>query len=593
MNNKKIFRNALLCATLIMIFMVQIVSAAGGFTVEVSDAYKDKITISGSSDTANEGDAITILVLNPGYTAADAKVSPQDAIQHQWVISAEAGGSFTHTLRLNLSEEFEFGTFNIYVGGATFGSIVSEPYEYYSLTKAIEYAKKIHADFTNEDIMEDEEDRADAVAYFEKSAKLLGFGDIFYEVDADKVASNLAEEFTNSPVDFKDGEKAVAEIVALVDLHSVLEAFRTAKSELLFGADGSILVEDIVGIEKAIEVNTSLDISDITSAGVSLVNKGIMVPDVEDKEDLAKLYAKNIILQSIVNNNDLGYDFITDVLTEENTQYAGVSVDDYMALSDKSSANEKIIINKDSLTIDNFASKINEYAKEAEDEDDKPSNPPKGGSGGGGGGGSSSGKVTVVEPVELKKEEPVVTPTPVEPQDMFTDLGNYAWAKEAVETLASKGVIAGLGDGSFNPGGKLTREQAIKIIVLALGLEGSDTNAFADEVEGAWYSEYLATARANGIANGVGDNAFGIGKTISRQDFVTMIYRALNIEAESAELSFADKDTIKSYSKDAVAYFSEKGIVNGYTDGTFKPEETVKRAEAAKIVYELLKRRDA
>ena len=585
MNNKKIFRNALLCATLIMIFMVQIVSAAGGFTVEVSDAYKDKITISGSSDTANEGDAITILVLNPGYTAADAKVSPQDAIQHQWVVSAEAGGSFSHTLRLNLSEEFEFGTFNIYVGGATFGSIVSEPYEYYSLTKAIEYAKKIHADFTNEDIMEDEEDRADAVAYFEKSAKLLGFGDIFYEVDADKVASNLAEEFTNSPVDFKDGEKAVAEIVALVDLHSVLEAFRSAKAELLFEANGDLIVEDIVGIEKAIEDNTSLDISDITSAGVSLVNKGIMVPDVEDKEDLAKLYAKNIILQSIKNNNDLGYDFITDVLTEENTQYAGVSVDDYMALSDKSSANEKIIINKDSLTIDNFASKINEYAKAAKGEDNKPSNPPKGG-----GGGSSSGKVTVVEPIEPKPEED--NHESVVPQDMFTDLGNYTWAKQAVENLASNGVISGMGDGTFNPGGNLTREQAIKIIVLALGLSGTDSNKFADEAEGAWYGEYLAVARANGIANGVGDNAFGIGKSISRQDFVTMLYRAMNINTQETELNFADKDSIKSYSKDAVAYFSANGIVNGYTDGTFKPDNSVKRVEAAKIVYELLARRD-
>ena len=209
MNNKKIFKNALLCATLIMIFMVQIVSAAGGFTVEVEDVYKDKITISGSSDTANEGDAITILILNPGYTTADAKASPIDAIQHQWVVPAEAGGSFSHTLRLNLSEEFESGTFAIYVGGATFGSIVSEPYPYSSFSKALEYAKNIHASFTSEDIMEDEVKRADAIAYFEKSAKLLGFDEIFYAVDADKVASNLAEEFTNSPVDFKDCEKAV------------------------------------------------------------------------------------------------------------------------------------------------------------------------------------------------------------------------------------------------------------------------------------------------------------------------------------------------------------------------------------------------
>ncbi len=590
MNNKKIFSSAILCAAMIMIFMIQIVSAAGGFVVDITDIYNDEITISGSSDSTNEGDAITILVLNPDCTIGQAKTNPA-AIQHQWVVSAGADGEFSHTFRLNLSDSFEKDTFNIYVGGKTFGAIASEPYFYRSFAKALIYAKKIHADFTDDDIMGDEEKKAAAVAYFEKAADLLGFHNAFGEVDADKVADSISAVFKENPIDFTDGEKGVALLVKAVDLHSVLEAFRNGKSSVLFDKDGGIIVDEIVGLSKAIKDNTTLKISDINSNGVSFVNSGIMVPDIEDEEHLAKLYAKNIILQSLKNNNDLGYDFVDELLTEQNTAYAGLSVADYIALSDKSAANTSIIANKDSLTLDNLASKINEYAKEVGESGDKPEPPSKGNTGGGG---ATGGKVTVTEPVETKPEEEV-KPAPEVPAQVFTDLSGYAWAKEAVETLFADGIISGMGDGTFAPGGNLTREQAIKIIVLALGLESKDTDtgAFADEKQDAWYSEYLAIAREHGIANGIGDNMFGVGKTISRQDFVTMLYRALKLEAEVAELTFADSDAIKSYSKDAVAYFSTNGIVNGYTDGTFKPDNLVKRAEAAKIVYELLKGRDA
>lgn len=581
MNNKKIFKSALLCALLIMTFMVQSVSAAGGFVVDVTDVYNDEITITGSSDSTNEGDSVSILVLNPDYTPEQAKANPA-AIQHQWVVAADAAGEFTHIFRLNLSDDFEKGTFNIYVGGKTFGAIASEPYSYTSFNKVLEYAKNTYNNFTDSEIMNDNEKKTEAIAYFEKSASLLEFTEAFYAVDAENVADNIAEVFEETPIDFKDGKKAVDTFVKVVNLHSVLEAFRTGKKDVLFGSDNSIKVDDIVGLSAKIKENTSLDISLITPEGIKLVNEGLMVSDIEDEDDLARLYAKNIVLQSIKNNTDLGYDFLSSVLTENNTKYAQLSVPDYIGLSDKETANELIVRNKDSITLSNLESKIKEYAEEGESEEEI-ENPPKGG-----GSFSSGGKITVIQPVE---EEPVE----IKPTEVFADLAGYTWAKESIESLASKGIIAGKGNGSFAPGENLTREQAIKIVVLALGLNKvtESTEVFADEKEGAWYCGYLAIARDHGIANGVGDNLFGIGNTITRQDFVTLLYRALKTNSENANLSFADKDEIAPYSKDAVAYFSSNGIVNGYTDGTFKPGNSVTRAEAAKIVYELLKRRDA
>ncbi|MBQ8587772.1 MAG: S-layer homology domain-containing protein, partial [Clostridia bacterium] len=125
----------------------------------------------------------------------------------------------------------------------------------------------------------------------------------------------------------------------------------------------------------------------------------------------------------------------------------------------------------------------------------------------------------------------------------------------------------------------------------ALNLQGDsdDGNAFSDEVIGAWYQQYLSVARQNGVVTGQGANIFGIGSQVSREDFAVMLYRALDKEAESADLTqFTDADSVSDYSRAAVAYLANMGVISGYTDGSFRPKAQISRAEAAKLVYELL-----
>ena len=174
----------------------------------------------------------------------------------------------------------------------------------------------------------------------------------------------------------------------------------------------------------------------------------------------------------------------------------------------------------------------------------------------------------------------------------FNDIAGVSWAKEAIEALAKDGVINGVGNGRFDPEGIVTREQFVKIMVGAFGLEANgEAVAFEDVAEGQWYTEYIKIAVANGVINGVSETSFGIGENISRQDMAVIIYRtakALGMElAEKTSEVPADIDSAADYAKEAVTALYQAGIINGVGGGNFAPAEIATRAQAAKIVYEL------
>ena len=93
---------------------------------------------------------------------------------------------------------------------------------------------------------------------------------------------------------------------------------------------------------------------------------------------------------------------------------------------------------------------------------------------------------------------------------------------------------------------------------------------------------------------GISDTEFGIGSEITREQMAAMVYRAvkasgLNIlQGEAA--AFADSDTISDYAREACEFMAKSGIMNGKTGGVFEPNATATRAEAAKVIYELLLR---
>jgi hypothetical protein len=127
--------------------------------------------------------------------------------------------------------------------------------------------------------------------------------------------------------------------------------------------------------------------------------------------------------------------------------------------------------------------------------------------------------------VELKGNEAFTAATEIV---TFSDLSRAEWAKEAIEYMATNKGILGMGGGVFAPNAEVTRAQFARFVVAALGIERGTTPAvFTDVPEDAWYFADVTALAEAGILTGYGDGRFGPDDKISREQMATIIDRAL------------------------------------------------------------------
>ncbi|NGP46936.1 S-layer homology domain-containing protein, partial [Bacillaceae bacterium SIJ1] len=109
----------------------------------------------------------------------------------------------------------------------------------------------------------------------------------------------------------------------------------------------------------------------------------------------------------------------------------------------------------------------------------------------------------------------------------FADIATYDWAKGAIEGLAARDVIQGTGENQFAPERAVTRAEFITMLVRALDLQAQrGETSFTDVNQDAYYYEPLNVAKDLGIVQGTGDNRFNPNAHIARQDLFTMTARA-------------------------------------------------------------------
>lgn len=175
----------------------------------------------------------------------------------------------------------------------------------------------------------------------------------------------------------------------------------------------------------------------------------------------------------------------------------------------------------------------------------------------------------------------------------FTDVAEDAWYHDYVYDLVYRGVVNGMTATTYEPEGKLTRAQFVKL--LACSLADAETlktyegkHPFKDS-EGHWAEAYIAWAKDKGIVEGVSATEFDPEAPITREQMATIFGRyalkqgiELPKDAAPAE-SFPDADKISEYAREFVELMRIAGILNGYEDGTFRPQNTATRAEAAKL----------
>ncbi|HIW33456.1 MAG TPA: S-layer homology domain-containing protein [Candidatus Paenibacillus intestinavium] len=178
----------------------------------------------------------------------------------------------------------------------------------------------------------------------------------------------------------------------------------------------------------------------------------------------------------------------------------------------------------------------------------------------------------------------------------FVDVENH-WSKDAVNNMASKMIISGTGNGMFEPDKFISRAEFAAIIVRALGIELEPGSVpFSDVNRTDWYFNYVKAAYEYDIINGYSDGSFKPTDTITREQAMSMLARAMKItgligQADIQSLEkFTDEGQIAAWAKNDIATILQAGIVNGAEAGTLKPKSLITRAEVATMIERLLRK---
>lgn len=181
----------------------------------------------------------------------------------------------------------------------------------------------------------------------------------------------------------------------------------------------------------------------------------------------------------------------------------------------------------------------------------------------------------------------------------FNDMAKH-WARDAVNNMGSRMVVTGVEGGDYDPDRAITRAEFAAIVVRALGLEpGTGTSSFADVNASDWCYGYISTAVSYGIIKGYNEKTFGPDDTITREQTMTMLARAMNVTGLKADLSngeadrwlasFHDASAVSNYASESAAACLKTGIVAGRSGGLLAPKDYVTRAEAAVMAERLLR----
>ena len=178
----------------------------------------------------------------------------------------------------------------------------------------------------------------------------------------------------------------------------------------------------------------------------------------------------------------------------------------------------------------------------------------------------------------------------------FQDLDQAAWARDAIVYLAQRGIINGRSSTEFAPNDSITRAEFAQLVINMYGLNKitsanvNVTSNFADVQSGTWYYNAVNIAANLGIVNGYPDGNFYPNNLVSRQEMALMMYRVAN--KANAKLTAVNEqkvwsDPVADWAADAVTTLQMAGVINGTSDTTFEAEAGATRAQAAQMIYNL------
>jgi hypothetical protein len=162
------------------------------------------------------------------------------------------------------------------------------------------------------------------------------------------------------------------------------------------------------------------------------------------------------------------------------------------------------------------------------------------------------------------------------------------WANASLLKLQSIGLLNGFPDATIRPNDTATRYQMAKVLALALRLDvvHADLSVLQRLPDGdlipEWVKPYVAAVVFSGVMQG-GDAGFQGGALVTRAQMATLLGRILG-QGDTARLNFSDMGAIPGWAQEGVSRSVAAGLISGFPDGTFRPDEPLTRAQMARIL---------
>jgi len=174
----------------------------------------------------------------------------------------------------------------------------------------------------------------------------------------------------------------------------------------------------------------------------------------------------------------------------------------------------------------------------------------------------------------------------------FTDVSDGYWAQKAISLMARLQVANGVGDGTFQPDRSITRAEFAAMLARLFNFKepSGEPIPFAD-VHEHWAKDAIERLSRLGIVNGYQDGTFKPDAPITREEMIVMILRILDTAGlpQTEARNFSDLPQAGDYARDSILTAAQAGIINGYLDGSFRPKGLASRAETVTILMNLLK----
>ncbi|MCD4712875.1 MAG: S-layer homology domain-containing protein [Clostridiales bacterium] len=163
----------------------------------------------------------------------------------------------------------------------------------------------------------------------------------------------------------------------------------------------------------------------------------------------------------------------------------------------------------------------------------------------------------------------------------MSDLNEVSWAKQVIEKWAGIGLVSGYVDGTFKPGNAITRAEFTVIAYNAFELESTTRKAFDDVKTSDWFYQPVSQMAAQGFINGYGDGSFKPNAPITRAEAAIILVNIQGLKANPEAISiFEDAGLIPPWAAGYIGAAFEAKNISGYPDGTFRPNANITRAES-------------